>query len=354
MPQQYVDFAFVKEHASFERVLAHYNLKLTGAGAQRAVLCPFHRERKASCKVELERKIFHCFGCGTKGNILEFVATLDDIDLRAAAIKIAEVCDIDTAPPRQGGQRDRRADQQGKPAAAPKPARKSRAAPQEGAQAPTAGKSRSQRTARSEAAAAAPDAPTNPPLTFALKLDPEHPYLVDRGLSAELVAEFGLGFCSRGLMGGRICIPIHDEDGNLVAYAGRWPGDDVPDDQERYKLPAKFHKSRVLFNLHRVAAGEHVVLVEGYWSVFRLHALGVPVVGLMGWSVSPEQVALLRERGVRFVTLLLDGDDAGQAARERVLPDLSNAFFVSAPVLPDGEKPDTISEASLRELVVFP
>jgi hypothetical protein len=88
---------------------------------------------------------------------------------------------------------------------------------------------------------------------------------------------------------------------------GRWPGDDVPDGQERYKLPAKFQKSRVLFNLHRVPEGEHVVLVEGYWSAIRLHALGIPIAALMSWSVSPEQIALLRESGIRFVTLLLDG-----------------------------------------------
>lgn len=45
--------------------------------------------------------------------------------------------------------------------------------------------------------------------------------------------------------------------------------------------------------------------------------IGVPVAAPMGWSVSPEQVALLCGRGVRFVTLLLDGDAAGRRARER-------------------------------------
>jgi DNA primase len=64
-------------------------------------------------------------------------------------------------------------------------------------------------------------------------------------------------------MAGRICIPVHDTGGQLVAYAGRWPGEDVPEDQERYKLPKNFQKSRVLFNLHRVRDAEHVVLVEG-------------------------------------------------------------------------------------------
>jgi len=196
--------------------------------------------------------------------------------------------------------------------------------------------------------------PVNAPLTFELKLDPTHPYLTERGLSPAIVAAFGLGYCNRGLMAGRICIPIHNEQGELVAYAGRWPGEAVPDGQERYKLPAKFQKSAVLFNLHRVSDTEHVVLVEGYWSAIRLHALGLPVVALMGWSASADQIALLRDRGTRFITLLLDGDDAGRRGRERVLPDLAASFFARAPLLPDGQKPDTLGEAELRQLVLLP
>jgi DNA primase len=194
----------------------------------------------------------------------------------------------------------------------------------------------------------------NPPLTFTLKLDPEHPYLRERGLSAEQVAQFGLGYCSRGVMAGRTCIPIHNERGALVAYAGRWPGEDVPDGEGKYKLPPKFQKARVLFNLHRVAESEHLVLVEGYWSTFRLHALGVPVASPMGWSVSPEQIRLLQGRGVRFLTVLLDGAKTGYEARERLLPELASTFFVFAPQLPEGEKPDTLGEPELLELVRFP
>src|SRR5437868_13472881 len=104
MPQTYIDFAFVKEHASFEPVLAHYNLQLVGRGKDRAVLCPFHRERKPSCKIELERRVFHCFGCEAKGNILEFVAHMEGTpkDLRAAAIKLSAICGIAPAPLRDG------------------------------------------------------------------------------------------------------------------------------------------------------------------------------------------------------------------------------------------------------------
>jgi DNA primase len=332
MPQQYIDFAFVKQRANFEAVLSHYELKAEGTGIERSVLCPFHTETKPSCKIELERKIFQCFGCTAKGNVLEFVALMEGnrADLRGAALRLAAICKIPLAPP-PGSARKQTA---GLP-----PGRKGPETPAEPVRAPSE-------------VHASDEGPINPPLAFALKLDPDHPYLAERGVSAELVAEFGLGHCTRGSMAGRICIPIHNEHGELVAYAGRWPGDEgFPEGEDRYKLPAKFQKSRVLFNLHRVAAGAHIVLVEGYWSTIRLHALHVPVAGLMGWSVSLEQIALLLARGITRVTLLLDGDETGRLGRERVLPVLCSSFFVRAPLLPAGEKPDTLPEQQLRELV---
>jgi hypothetical protein len=43
--------------------------------------------------------------------------------------------------------------------------------------------------------------------------------------------------------------------------------------------------------------------------------------------------------------------DPGRQARERVLPDLAEVFFVSAPLLPEGQKPDTLPESAFRELI---
>jgi DNA primase len=337
MSQAYIDFAFVKENASFERVLEHYNLTARGSGTQRSISCPFHPDKRPSCRVEVDRKIFNCFACQASGNILEFVARMegDAEDLRAAALKLAEICGI--APAASRGKPDagaRQAAQHSRKGAG-------RPKPQPEAERP------------SPAPPAPPGGPINPPLTFELKLDATHPYLAERGVSAETVSTFGLGYCSRGVMAGRICVPIHDAKGQLVAYAGRWPGE-PPEGVERYLLPKRFEKSRVLFNLHRLGRAEHLVVVEGYWSTFRLHALGVPVAALMGSSVSDEQLALLRERGTRHVTVLWDGDDAGRKARERALPALADAFFVRAPALPDGQKPDTLGEAELRGLIALP
>ncbi len=107
----------------------------------------------------------------------------------------------------------------------------------------------------------------NKPLTFQLKgIDHAHPYLAERGISKETAEMFGVGhFAGKGSMHGRIVIPIHNESGELVAYAGR----SIDDSEPRYKLPAGFHKSLELFNLHR-AAGEsnperEVVVVEGFF-----------------------------------------------------------------------------------------
>ena len=68
MPTYAHNFADIKRQATFEAVCAHYNLALVGHGAQRSALCPFHNDTKPSLKINLEKKIFHCFGCEAKGN----------------------------------------------------------------------------------------------------------------------------------------------------------------------------------------------------------------------------------------------------------------------------------------------
>ena len=116
----------------------------------------------------------------------------------------------------------------------------------------------------------------NKPLSFRLQLDATHPYLATRGLKRETIEAFGIGYCGRGLMKGRIAIPIHNEKGELIAYAGRWADKEVPADTPRYLLPEGFGKQAILFNLHRAVARDHDVMViaESYWSVMKLDELG--------------------------------------------------------------------------------
>ena len=103
------------------------------------------------------------------------------------------------------------------------------------------------------APAAAPESNVpNTPLKFRLdKLERNHPYLLEqRGLTPETIVDFGIGFCSKGMMADRIAIPIHNVKGEVVAYAGRFPGE-PGEDTPKYKLPPGFRKSQELFNLDR-------------------------------------------------------------------------------------------------------
>jgi DNA primase len=302
--------ARVKEEASFEQILDRYNVKSRGAGAKRMALCPFHPDRRPSCSIHLERKVFYCFGCGAKGSVLDFVARIENVSIHEAAERVEQICRI----------RHRRAVMQ-----------------------------------RQEATqnGSVRDPPNEPlrPLPFRLTLDPSHPYLAARHISPTLAGTFGLGYCDHGTMKGRICMPIHDERGVLVAYTGRWASDELPEGVPKYDLPCRFPKRRVLFNLHRVTGAEHLVLVEGYWSVFRLHTLDVAAVSLMGRTLSAEQETLLTGSGVRMLTLMLDGDRPGREATDQLLPRLANRFFVRAVRLPDQAKPDTVPEQFLLEVL---
>ena len=191
----------------------------------------------------------------------------------------------------------------------------------------------------------------NTPLEFELRLDATHSYLRERGVLPETVRKFDLGYCDHGIMKGRICIPVHDADGRLVAYAGRWPEPTSPPEEPRYRFPRGFKKRLVLFNLHRMRRSEELVIVEGCWSVFQLDAIGVASVALMGRSLSQDQEQLILGSGVRRIILLLDGDDAGKTATSEILPRLSSHLFVHAPIMPDGAEPDTMDEAALRAIL---
>ena len=305
MTDKPIDYGAIREQARFETVLAIYGLETRGHGAERMTWCPFHDDKSPSCSINLEKKVFHCFACGEKGTILDFVAKMEQCSIRESARLVAEWCNF-------SGE-------------SPAPRRVARALSDQPAE--------------------------NEPLGFELRLDPHHPYLSERGVSSDTITRFGPGFCNRGIMKGRVCIPVHDVDGRLVGYAGRWPGSASALDEPRYKFPPGFKKRLVLFNFHRVREAEHMVVVEGYWSVFRLDALDIAAVALMGRTLSREQEELIRRSRAERITLLLDGDEPGRIATTEILLRLARHQFVHAPVLPEGAEPDTMDEETLMAAI---
>jgi DNA primase len=306
---EWVSFAEIKRQVTLEQVLRCYEvnwLRRSGVDQYRG-RCPIHRgQGEEAFHANVKRGVFHCFACGAGGNVLDFVAAMEGGSIRQAALRL------------QGWQD--RGSKSVAPAATGLTGRK------------LVTKKRS----------------LNPPLGFTLQLDRRHAYLSQRGIEGATADHFGVGYCGGpGLMSSRIAIPIHDDAGRLVAYCGRAVVDGI---QPRYRFPAGFQKSRVLFHYDRAraAAGDQVIVVEGFFDCMRVYQTGFScVVALMGVCLSPAQKALLAARFSQ-VALLLDGDPAGRAATVQIASDLAGACSVTKLLLPPGVQPDQMTAEQIR------
>ena len=325
MKNGWVDFREVRERVSMQMVLDHYQVDwLRKQGAELRGRCPIHQgEGERSFHVNLEKNIFHCFSCGAKGNVLSFVAAMENVSIREAGLQMKEWFRVGegTAPPRQRQQRDPKPKEKPPP---PEPQRK--------------------------------DAEViNPPLEFELKVDPGHEYGTSRGFSKELLDQFGAGYCvSKGMFSGRFVFPLHDAQGELVGYAGR----SLDGSEPKYLFPSAekgFHKRYLLWNFHRevqeMGPNAEVVVVEGFFDCLRVKEVGYPCTALLGSQLTREQEDLLATH-FQHVILLLDRDEAGRAATDECLRRLGRRVFVKAHELPDGEQPDTLSREDLVMLLM--
>jgi DNA primase len=150
-------------------------------------------------------------------------------------------------------------------------------------------------------------------------------------------------------MSGRIVIPIYNAEGQLVAYAGRWPGTPPDADTPRYKLPPGFRKARELFNAHRAfaVADEPLVIVEGFFDCFALWQHGIRcVVALMGTSLSAHQEELIARvvKPTSRIILMLDEDNAGREARVQIAHRLARYCYVRIHRFErEGAQPDSLT-----------
>ena len=149
-------------------------------------------------------------------------------------------------------------------------------------------------------------------------------------------------------MSGLVVIPIHNERGELIAYAGR----SIDATEPKYRLPAGFRKADVLFNLHRVSSREQVIVVEGFFDCMKVHQAGaLEVVALMGSSLSDAQEYLLAQ--FARVIIFLDGDEAGRGAARTIALRLGTKTFIKMIEVADGEQPDQMSSEKIQTILGF-
>lgn len=329
----WIDIEELKKQLDFSEVLRHYGVELKLKGDQHHGFCPLplHKGKKnsASFSANVKRGIWQCFGCGQHGNLLDLAVLMEKKnpkngkDVHRVATKLTERFLFGFGIPHEQAER-------------------------------LAGESEKENVL------------ANAPLDFELKgLDEEHPYLLSRGFTAETIERFGLGYCSRGFLRGRIVVPLHDGEGKLVGYAGRITDDKaISEENPKYKFPGRrkrkgvinqFRKSLFLYNAHRISApvDDILVVVEGFTSVWCLFQAGIRnVVALMGASCSAEQgraIVSLTSSKAR-IWALPDGDNAGRRCLDDLHDHVSPHRSLSATLFDEGKQPTSFSVVELRNL----
>lgn len=194
-------------------------------------------------------------------------------------------------------------------------------------------------------------------------------YLVEeRGLTAESIEKWGLGFCwgrecqdmspeqkaialstgvlrpasdrgpERSFMAGRITFPVKNRSGLIVGFGGRLVPSELTANSKSPKYlnspeTELFKKSELLYGAWEAMAGinrdGYAVAVEGYMDVIALHQSSVTnAVAVMGAGANEQTYANLWAM-TRRVVFCLDGDAAGDKGTLR-------SVLAAAPTMPDG------------------
>ncbi len=346
----------IKDAASIEEVVGQY-VKLTQKGKNLLGLCPFHADTAPSFTVAPEKGIFHCFGCGAGGNVFSFVMQYQRLSFPEAVEELARRYSIplplkDLGP--QGAQQTRK---------------------------------RTQAYEINLLAAAFYQATLNAP-----EGKPGRDYLAKRGLTAEVIRAFRLGYAQdewdslrRHLQGkgvplelgqevgllaprdrggfydrfrGRIIFPIFDRQSRVIAFGGRTVG---PGEPKYLNSPESllYSKGRNLYGVPQAAEALRqtgvALVVEGYLDLIALQVHGVAnVVATLGTALTREQVRLLKSLADKVV-LVYDGDAAGAKAMTRAFPLFAQEGLpVRALPLPPEMDPDNYAQAHGVEIFRAP
>ena len=322
------------------------HVRLKKQGVNRWVgLCPFHAEKTPSFSVHEGLQIYKCFGCGKAGDVFNFLMEIQGLTFYESLTALAQQHGIPI--PRRGS----------------------------GEQADAESKLRAALYRMHELAQQYFQSELQSPRGAGAR-----GYLEQRGLRAEAIAKFGLGYApaagngllsrfqqdgisaeqmeSSGLVSARrdgpgfydrfrdrLMFPIAGDGGRLIAFAGRaLQADQQPKYLNSPETPI-YKKSTVLYNFHaaKPAMRQHnrVVLVEGYMDVIGVAGAGIAeVVASCGTALTSQQARLIHPHA-ETVVVNFDADQAGQDATERSIQVLlQEGLKVRVLALPDGKDPD--------------
>ncbi len=352
------DFAYtVKQQADIVRIVGEY-VNLRRAGAQNySGLCPFHNEKTPSFSVHATRQFYHCFGCGASGDVFSFIQKIENITFPEAVRLVAQKLGIDL-PKMQFN------------------------SPQEAHEAKVRGVLLD---LHESACRFFQEQLRKPEAAYARE------YLAGRGLNAEAIERFRIGFAPEsgfllrdrlkgeadedllresGLFSwkdkeppagdsqaqksalyskfrNRVVFPICNESGKVIAFTGRTLAADEKSGPKYLNSPETpiYSKSRVLFNLHLAKEAirrlDYVILVEGQMDCISVFNAGFHNVIASSGTAFTEIQAKLLARFSKKIVVNFDPDTAGAAAAERSLTLLvGEDFEIRVLTLEPGFDPD--------------
>lgn len=351
IPQEVIEE--VRHRTNIVDIIGQY-VQLKKSGKNYMGLCPFHEERSPSFSVAEDKQIFHCFGCGKGGTVFNFLQEIEGISFPESVKRVADLehlsVDFDWSEPR------------------------------EVADTPENQQRRSLLQLHSKAAELYHHILVNTKIG-----EPALNYLLERGLTQELIETFQIGFAPQkrdflsqvfkneqldetlfepsGLFVQRdngtfldrfyqrIMFPINDPQGNVIAFSGRllktadFPGDEMPKYLNSPETTL-FNKRETLFNFDKarkeIRKENTVLLFEGFMDVIAAWQSGVKSgVASMGTSLTNEQIRRL-ERVAKEVVICYDGDNAGVQATNRAIQLLqeNSHFDLSIVNIPEKLDPD--------------
>jgi len=330
----------VRQATDIVAVISRY-VPLKRSGKDFMARCPFHREKTPSFSVSPAKQIYKCFGCGEGGNVFSFLMKHEKMTFPQAVRALAEQAGIRIDEPDERSTR-RAASRQRIREVNRWAARVFRKwfESDDGKEARDylEGRGITPATARKFGMGWAPDA-WDALLQRAGEDGTPDTDLLDAGLV--LARETGGGYYDR--FRSRLMFPIIDARGEVIAFGGRALGEATPKYLNSPETGV-FSKGRCVYGLNRAQRAlrdeRRLLVVEGYTDVVALVQTGIEnVVATLGTALTLDHLRLL-QRYADEVTLVFDGDEAGQKAADRVLElFVREDVEVMVALLPKGEDP---------------
>ncbi|QUX18978.1 DNA primase [Staphylococcus haemolyticus] len=328
----------IKDKTDILDLVSEY-VKLEKRGRNYIGLCPFHDEKTPSFTVSEDKQICHCFGCKKGGNVFQFTQEIKDLSFVEAVKELGERINISVDI---GNSSDYTSQIASNDLTMIEMHELMHEYYQyallktvEGEEALNYLTKRgfTEKLIKSRGIGYAPNH-----THFC------HDFLQQKGYDIELAYEAGLlsrneeNFSYFDRFRDRIMFPLNNAQGHIVGYSGRTYNNQEPKYLNSPETPI-FQKRRLLYNLDNarkyIRKNDEAILLEGFMDVIKSDSSGLkPVIASMGTAISDEHITVLKKL-TSHITLMFDGDFAGQEATiktgQHFLQQGFNVFVVQLP-----------------------